>query len=101
MGQRRVHRADDVAPTRGRRRDTSNHMSKINSIEHPQTDTTCAYTTPIARWDDEGGASASLRKQTREKSRGYERAFGGHGGLPLRRVLRGDGDPACDAGPTR
>ena len=34
-------------------------------------------------------------------SRGYERAAGSYGGLPLRRVLRGDGNQARGAGPTR
>jgi hypothetical protein len=35
------------------------------------------------------------------KSHGYERAYSGYGGLLLRRVFRGDGSPACVAGPTR
>jgi hypothetical protein len=32
---------------------------------------------------------------------GYERTAGSYGGLPLRRVLRGDGSQARGAGPTR
>jgi hypothetical protein len=49
-------------------------------------------------------ASVSMmarRVSAERASRGYERAAGGYGGLPLRRVLRGDGSQARGAGPTR
>ena len=42
-----------------------------------------------------------MRFSAESASRGNERAACGHGGLPLRHMLRGDGAQAREAGPKR
>src|SRR5205807_10471670 len=83
---------------RARRRDYSDSTAqmKIRLVG------TVPERSAVANWGNgtPGGILPS-HVSVERASRGYERAAGGYGGLPLRRVLRGDGSQARGAGPTR